>query len=125
MDTTQYFYRNSIISKKGNTISLADIDNPKQQGEVLESWFGIVMTLADGQHSIDELVQYMAAHYPQGAPHNLKDTLVSVVERLSDSRLIVLSKEKVELPYYLSAPIEQLDLDVARKQMELERKDVN
>ena len=114
MDTTQYFYRNVIFSKKGSTISIIDIHNPDNTRQALESWFGLIVHLADGQHTIDQLVQFLATQYNGAPPDNLEKTIHSVIERLADSRFIVFTKEATELPYYLSLPYEQLDIEKAR-----------
>jgi hypothetical protein len=113
MDTTQYFYRNVIYSKQESKISIIDIYNPESERQVLESWFGLVVHLGDGQHTIDELFQFLSTQYKGAPPDNLEQTVHSVVERLADSRFIVFTKEATELPYYLSMPYEQLDVEKA------------
>ncbi|RLD20937.1 MAG: hypothetical protein DRI69_05250 [Bacteroidetes bacterium] len=113
MDTTQYFYRNVIYSKQGNTISIIDIHNPDNERQELEAWFGLVVHLGDGQHSIDQLIEFLSTQYKGSPPGNLEQTIHSVVERLADSKFIVLTKEQTELPYYLSLPYEQLDVEKA------------
>ena len=125
MDTSQYFYRNVIFSKNGSTISLVDIFNPEDEGQVLESWFGVVLQLADGQHTIQELFEYLSSKYNGAPPPNLEETIHSVVERLTQSKFIVLTKDSVELPYYLSLPAEQLDIERARRMIEEDRTNVN
>ena len=115
MDTSQYFYRNVIFSKQGDTISLIDIHQPKSNTEKLGSWFGIVLQLADGQHSIDQLYHYVSTLYNGVPPENLQKTLHSVVQLMTNSKLIVLTEEKTELPYYLSMPYEMLDIEKAKK----------
>ncbi len=112
MDNNQYFYRSVIFTRKNNQIALADIENPKQITP-LDGWLGTVISLADGQHTIQELIGYMAAQYPQ-APDNLEKTLHSVIERLVDGKMIQLSDKAVELPYYLASPVEELDLEKAK-----------
>ncbi len=118
MDTSQYFYRNVIISKASDKVSLIDIYNPDEKGEALEGWLGLVLQLADGQHTIEELFQHLSRKYNRMPPANLKETVHSVVERLAKLKFIVLTKEVVELPYYLSLPYEQLDIDKAKKELE-------
>lgn len=118
MDTSQYFYRNVIFSKQGDTISLIDIHQPKSNTEKLDSWFGIVLQLADGQHSIDQLHHYVSTLYNGVPPENLQKTLHSVVQLMTNSKLIVLTEEKTELPYYLSMPYEMLDIEKAKKLLE-------
>ncbi len=113
MNDSQYFYRTAIFSSQGGHISLSDIDSPERQ-TTLEGWLGIVVSLADGQHSIKQLFTYMSQQYST-PPHNLKETLVSVIERLQQGRIIQLSESPVELPYYLAHPIEELDLIKAKK----------
>ncbi len=109
----------------GKTISLIDIYNPEKKGNVLESWFGLVMQLADGQHTIQQMIEFMASQYNGNPPGNLDETIDSVVKRLADSKLIVLANEKVDLPYYLSLPYEMLDVEKAKKELEEDRIDFN
>lgn len=115
METSQYFYRNVIFSKQGDTILLVDLHQPERNKEKLDSWFGIVLQLADGQHTLDQLHHYISTLYNGAPPDNLQKTLHSVVQLMSNSMLIVLTDEKTELPYYLSMPYEMLDVEKAKK----------
>ena len=115
MDTTQYFYRNVILSMVGNTLSLIDIYNPDQKRETLEPWLGLVLQYADGQSTIETLYQNLTARYNGSPPANLRATILSVISRLVDLQFVVLTKEATDLPYYLSLPYEQLDLEKAKK----------
>jgi len=112
MDNNQYFYRTVIFTRTDNGTALADIENPKRSTP-LDGWLGTVISLADGQHTIQELIGYMAAQYPQ-TPDNLEKTLHSVIDRLVDGKMLMLSDKVADLPYYLSSPIEELDLEKAR-----------
>ncbi|MGV2873303.1 hypothetical protein [Colwellia sp. E150_009] len=113
MDKSHYFYRTVIFTRKAGIVALADISNPTET-TALEEWFGVVISLADGKHTLQELTDFMAKQYQQ-KPDRLDDTLESVIERLVESKMLKLSTQAVELPYYLAAPIEQLDIDKARK----------
>ena len=113
LNNTNYFYRNAIITKQNNKVALIDIDQV-QNITALDDWLGIVVSLADGHHTIKELVEYMSHQYNK-APDNLELTIHSALNRLIDGNIVRLSAEKVELPYYLSAPIEDLDIEKARK----------
>ena len=113
MDNSQYFYRTVIFSRQDNKTALADIENPEHITP-LDDWLGLVVSLADGKHSIQELIEYMQSRYQQ-TPENLEKTLHSVIERLEEGNMIQLSEKAVDLPYYLASPIEELDLDKARK----------
>ncbi len=118
MDNSKYFHRNVVFSKQGKQISIINIFNPDNERQVLESWFGLVLQLADGQHTIEELIQYVSSKYKGNPPPTLKGTIHSVIDRLSDAKLIVVTDEKTELPYYLSLPYEQLDVEKAKKLIE-------
>lgn len=125
MDTSQYFYRNALFSKQGKSIYLIDIDNPDKKQQELEPWFGIVFQLADGQHTLEQLYQYLAMQYNGEAPQNLSDTLKSVVDRMIEGKLIVLTKQATELPYYLSMPYEMLDIEKAKKELAKDKFNLN
>lgn len=118
MENTAYFYRTAIFTRINNQVALADISQPGNTTP-LDDWMGIVVSLADGQHTIQELVDYMGTQYQQ-APDNLEETLHSVVDRLQEGKIIQLSEQAVDLPYYLASPIEELDID---KATDLIRKD--
>ena len=125
MNTKQYFYRNVIFSKQGKTISIIDIYNPNNDREELDPWFGMVLQLADGQHTIDQLLQFMTTQYNGMPPENLGETIHSVVQRLADNKLIVLTEKPTELPYYLSLPYEMLDIEKAKKELSKDKIHLN
>ena len=116
MNNEQYFYRTVIFTRRDNQIALADINQPDHVTP-LDDWLGTVVSLADGNHSIQQLIDYVGAQYPE-APANLQETLHSVIDRLLEGKLIGLSDSAVTLPYYLAEPLEDLDLKVARTQIE-------
>ncbi|MGL1956827.1 MAG: hypothetical protein OCD00_05860 [Colwellia sp.] len=113
MNKAHYFYRTVIFTRKAGIVALADINNP-QESTKLEEWFGVVLSLADGKHTLQELTAFMAKQYQQ-KPERLDDTLESVIERLIESKMLKLAEKAIELPYYLAAPIEQLDIEKAQK----------
>jgi hypothetical protein len=112
MNNSQYFYRTIIFSQKDNQVAIADIHQPEKISP-LEGWMGIVISLADGHHSIQELIDYLRGRYAE-PPQNLEKTLHSIIERLEEGKLLQLSSKAVTLPYYLASPIEQLDLQKAK-----------
>lgn len=112
MNNDSYFHRTVVISRRDQQVALADINNPEKITP-LDEWLGTVISLADGAHTVNEMMSYMRSRYPE-PPQNLEETLQSVVERLLEGNLIALSETAVTLPYYLAEPIELLDLDKAR-----------
>lgn len=116
MDSSQYFYRNVVFTRRNGKVALADIHNPDYTTE-LEDWLGLVISLADGKHTLQQLTEFIATQYPASVPVNLQDTIESVIQRLTEGELIKLTDQPVELPYYLSQPIEQLNPEVAKRKM--------
>ena len=110
MDRSQYISRCVVFSKKGDKVSLVDLCNPDVEPLVYESWLGLVVALADGQHSIQELISYASQHYANGPPGGLELTIESAVKRLSETGIVRLSDEPSALPYYLTLPAERLDV---------------
>ena len=110
MDRSQYISRCVVFSKKGDTVSLVDLHNPDAEARTYERWLGLVVSLADGQHTIAELISYASQHYAGRPPDGLAATIDSAVERLSETGTVYLSDEPIELPYYLMHPAERLDV---------------
>jgi hypothetical protein len=117
MDRSQYISRCVVFSKKGDKVSLVDLYDPEAEPLVYEPWLGLVVTLADGQHTIQELVGYASQQYAKGPPSRLDATIESAVKRLSETGTIRLSDEPIELPYYLTLPAERLDVPRALRLM--------
>ena len=125
MADAKYFYRNVTFSKSEGKVFLIDISDPDGDREELDGWFGLVLLMADGQHTVDELFDYLSTKYQGNPPDNLRDTIDSVIQRMTETKFIVLTDIKTELPYYLSLPYEQLDTDKALMLMAQDRKNVN
>ena len=108
MDHKHYFKRNTVYKVEANTISVVDVHEDNTVTP-LDPWMGMVLSLADGLHTVAELIQHMAAQYPDGAPDNLVDTLESVIKRLIDTDVIELTLRPSILPYYLRIPMDDQD----------------
>lgn len=117
MDTTKYFFRTAVYGTESDKVYLIDIHNPDAKMESLEAWLGVVVSLADGQHTIAELIDYLASQYQGAVPDNLNDTLISVFERLEGEGAVKLSETPVMLPYYLAEPVQKLDIERAKRLM--------
>jgi len=113
LNKKNYFYRTVVFTRQNNRVSLADIHHPDKVTE-LEGWMGIIISLADGAHTLQDLIDFMKTQYQQ-VPENLEDTIDSVIERLVEGKMILLTDKPVKLPYYLAAPIEHLDIEKAKK----------
>ena len=117
INTGQYFSRNNAYTRLTGgegEVALVDRRNPNETVS-LEPWLATVFLLADGQHTVDELVQYLRDQYGGQPPEDLERTIHSVVERLVESGTVELREASCELPYHLARPIEELDPDEARR----------
>ncbi len=83
----------------------------------IEPWLGRVISLADGKHTIAELLDHVESSYKGLPPADLEKTLESVIDRLVNSQALQLADEAVTLPYYLTLPKEVLDAEKANKLM--------
>ncbi|MES9857255.1 MAG: hypothetical protein ABW166_11695 [Sedimenticola sp.] len=113
MDNKQYFYRLNAFTRHNNEVALINKNNPGEPVS-LEPWMGTVVALADGQHTIGELISYLASQYEGNSPDTLEDTIFSVIERLIESETMQLSDTPTELPYHLSRALEELDPTIAK-----------
>jgi len=116
LEHSLYFKRNAVFKIEGETRSLVDVQNNNVLTP-LDPWMAIVVSLADGQHTIEQFVQHLAGQYPNGAPENLKETVESVISRLTDDDVIQLTAQPTVLPYYLRMPIDEQDTKQATELM--------
>jgi hypothetical protein len=117
MDKSQYFYRIAVFSMQEDKVSLLDAADLSAKTPPLESWLGLVVSLADGQHTLQQLIEHLAGQYEGTPPHELERTIESVIDRLTETDVIKLADQAVTLPYYLSLPAEKLDMEMARRFM--------
>jgi Coenzyme PQQ synthesis protein D (PqqD) len=83
----------------------------------MDPWHQIVFLAADGQVTVSKLISELSNGYKDGPPPDLQNTVQSVVEELVSEGIINLSKSPTDLPYYLSLPVSQQDLEKARQLM--------
>ncbi len=117
MDKNKYFYRTVVFAKQGDKVMLVDLHNPEKETPPLESWLGLVVSLADGQHTIQQLLDYLTDHYGGKPPGNIEETIESVMGRLTETEVIKLVDDAYTLPYYLSRSADRLDIDMAKQAM--------
>ena len=117
MDKSQYFYRIAFFSMQEDKVSLLDANDLSAKTPPLDPWLGVVVSLADGQHTIQQLIENLAGQYNGAPPQELERTIESVIERLTETEVLKLADQAVILPYYLSLPAEKLDMEMARRLM--------
>ena len=116
MDKSSYFYRTLVYKREDDKIFLIDKEK-LDQTIPLDPWLGQVVSLADGQHTIEQLIDYLGHQYQETPPINLKETIESVLERLMESKAIALSDRPYKLPYYLAVPQEEQNQVAAMEMM--------
>ena len=117
VDLGSFFYRNNAYTRLTGgegEVALIDKRDPKEMVQ-MEPWLGTVFMLADGQHTVEELIHHMRSSCGGNPPADLERTILSVVTRLEESGTILLGKERKDLPYHLARPIEELDLEKAKE----------
>ena len=115
-DRSKFFARTMVYARRDQEVVLVDMHDASSTMP-LEPWLGKVLLLADGSHTVRELVAYISAYYKGNPTPNLEETLHSVVDRLHDSGAIALSDTPVKLPYYLALPAGEQDPKKAREMM--------
>ena len=117
MDKSKYFCRMIAFSSQKDEVTLVDLNNPDKNRHSLEPWLGLIYSLADGQHSLQQLIEYLTGLYNGTPPGELEKTVDSVIQRLTELGVVKLIDQPVTLPYFLSLPVEQLDLEEAKQSM--------
>ena len=116
VDKSSYFYRMLMYKREGDKVFL--IDKEKLDETIpLDPWLGVVVSLADGQHSIEQLIDYLGHQYKDTPPDKLEETIESVLGRLLESKAIALSDTPYRLPYYLAVPQEEQNQVAAMEMM--------
>lgn len=116
MELNNYFYRTLIYSESKGEVHVFE-KTPPYSPIPLEPWLGLVIQLADGQHTLQELIDYVASRYQGEVPENYLKTMGSVIERLLESEAIALSETPHALPYHLSMPKEHQDPELAERSL--------
>ena len=111
-----YFKRNAVYKIEEDTVSIVDVQDSNTVTQ-LDPWMARVVLLADGQHTIAQLIQHLAAQYADTVPDALIETIESVITRLSENEVIELTSRPSLLPYYLRLPIGEQDPKEATKLM--------
>ena len=116
MDKTKYFYRILLYTNESGQVALVDKHDPDKTIP-LEPWLGLVVSLADGKHTIAQLIDHIESSYKGIPPADLEKTLESAIDRLVNSQALQLADKAVKLPYYLTLPKELLDKEKATQLM--------
>jgi len=116
LDKSKYFFRTAVFTWQDDKLALVDLHDPGA-ATPLDPWLGRVVSLADGQHRIQELIDYLGSLYHGDPPEELERTIESVIERLTEAEVVRLSDEPITLPYYLAIPQEEQDAEKARELM--------
>ena len=116
MEYAYYFKRNTVYKIEGDDVSVVSVQENNTLTP-LDPWMAKIVSLADGQHTIEQLIEHMSGLYPDGAPDNLAETIESVISRLTDSDIIELTLRPSLLPYYLRIPMDEQDPKKATEMM--------
>ena len=116
IDKSKYFSRAVTYTKRNNDLVLVDVHDGTLSPP-LDPWLAKVYLLADGQHTLFELIDFVTRQYQGKPPENLSITMDSVIGRLLEAEIIKLTDTPQNLAYYLSMPFDDQDHNLSRKLM--------
>ena len=111
----QYFVRCAVYDVMGEEIIVVDSNAPRML--TMDPWPKAVFLLADGQHRISDLISNLASQYENGVTKGSDEQIYEIIESLEKEGIIRLSDKPEELPYYLSMPRSELDIEKANQLM--------
>lgn len=116
MNKDHYFYRIAVYTHHDGEIGLVNVhDNNRLYP--LDEWLGSIINLADGQHTVNDFIIYISKQYPAGPPDDFEIQVEGMFNHLIDIQALRLANDPVELPYYLSLPAENQDIEKAKALM--------
>ncbi len=113
---SRYFARTMVYTRRGDGVVFVDMHDATAT-QALDPWLGKVLILADGTHTVQELIDFVGRQYGDSPPPSLPATIDSVIKRLQEAKTIAFSDEPVTLPYYLSLPADEQDAELANRLM--------
>jgi len=111
----RYFIRDAAYDLIGGRVVVTDRHRPRVV--TLDPWLEVIFAAADGQRTVDQFVTELEAGYADGAPDGLAAQTARFVQSLENDGLIKMIDESMKLPYYLSNPKSELDMDRATELM--------
>lgn len=114
-----YLYRTARYSRVERDVTVLNSDHVPSTIQ-LTPWEIKLFEAADGIHTLGQLIHGIANEYknPKLVPDNLDGVLLGLLDVLiKDRRILDLSETPVELPYYLSLPMNEQDKAKAHKLM--------
>ncbi len=116
MDKSHYFYRIAVYTHHEGDVGLVNVHDSNRLYP-LDEWLGTIINLADGQHTMGDFIAFISQQYPAGPPENFDEQVEQMFQHLIDIQALRMAAEPVELPYYLSIPAEDQDIEKAKTLM--------
>ncbi|MCI0638175.1 MAG: hypothetical protein L0Y72_25025 [Gemmataceae bacterium] len=110
-----YFRRTARFDLLNGHIVVAD---PKQPRMVtLDPWLELVFQMADGEHTIDQMIVHLGKGYEGGSPAGLDQQVLDIVNHLVAEGFVELVANSTTLPFYLTEPVSKQDAAEAKAAM--------
>jgi hypothetical protein len=113
--------RDSFFRRKARFDVLNDhivVADPKQPRMVtLDSWLELVFQMADGEHTVGQMIAHLGKGYDGGPPAGLDQQIIEIVNNLVQLGFVELVAEGKPLPFYLSQPVSKQDPAAAKAAM--------
>jgi hypothetical protein len=111
----KFLRRNARYDLLGDQVVVADPRQPRMV--TLDPWLERIFEMADGEHTVDQVIEYLGNGYEGGAPAGLDQQITEIVNRLADAEFVELVAEPAPLPFYLSEPVSKQDPKKAKAAM--------
>jgi hypothetical protein len=110
-----YLSRNVTFRMMGEKVVL--IENRRPGVVTMDEWPQLIFTRANGEVTVGQIIDELRPHFPKGMPQELPIQIKRLVGEMEQAGFISLHSKKRRLPYYLSMPMEQQDLQRSKSEM--------
>ncbi len=101
----KYFSRTRRFDIRDNSVVLMEAEGNKYTS--LDTWTEIVIASADGQKTVQELIDLVRTEFPKQPPQEFEQALLRLIDQLLLMNYLELSNRPSSLPYYLDRPVSQ------------------
>ncbi len=100
-----YFRRIARFDLVDERVVVFDAKQPRVI--TLDAWPELVFQMADGEHTIQQMIEHLGEQYEDGVPVGLSDQIIATVKQLIDEGILELASGSQVLPSYLSIPVSE------------------
>ena len=84
----------------------------------MEPWHEVTFMAADGEHTVDEFVNHMAAQYEDGEPVGLRQQIHGIIGTLIDEGILRIHDEPQAIRPYFAEEYFEKDAEIRKQQLQ-------